>query len=211
MNKTIAPLLLTGLLLTACSGGSVDNPTPDAVLPLPPPGAANTDVPSVDVPTETPSTSASASAAGSVSPAPAAVLTLEPDGLSAAGAALRFGKDDQQTVRTALTEALSGAVMSQQVQCAQGERSQLVVDGFQTLFDPSGTFVGWTETGSAEREVTTEAGIGLRSTRDDIGRAFTTVTFDGDTFQVSDNGLSGTLDNLQQVKTLSAGETCPSR
>lgn len=210
MNKAIAPLILTGVLLTACSGGSGDNPTPDAVTPLPPLGAANTEVPSVDIPTETPTASASQAPSSSVSPAPGPSLVLQPDGLAAVGssAKLLFGEADQQTVRTALSGALSGDVTSQQVQCAQGERSQIVVDGFQTLFDPSDSFVGWTETGSPEREITTANGIGLRSTRDDLSRAYTTVTFDGDIFQVADDGLSGTLDNLQQVKTLSAGETC---
>ena len=204
MNKAIAPLVLSGVLLTACGGGNVDNPTPDEIFPTPAPGAANTGVPAITIPTD------SLNPSGSVSPAPEAILVLQPDGLSAAGssAMLVFGEAHQQTVRTVLTDTLTGEVVSQQVQCAQGERSQIVVDGFQTLFDPSGTFVGYTETGSAEREITTANGIGLRSTRDDIQRAYTTVTFEGDGFEVSDDGLSGTLDNLSQVETLSAGETC---
>lgn len=212
MKKAIAPLLLSGLLLAACSGGSVDDPTPDAVTPLPSLGAPNDEVPAITIPTETPSASASQSLE-STSPAPAPILVLQPDGLTAVGssAPLLFGEADQQTVRTALTSTLSGDVTSVQVQCAQGERSQIVVDGFETLFDPAGSFVGWTETGSAEREITTANGIGLRSTRDDVLRAYTNVTVDGDAFKVGDGGLSGTLDNLQQVQVLSAGQTCATR
>ncbi len=208
MKKAVAPLLLTGVLLSACSGGNVGDPIRDAVTPRP--GEANTGVPAVDVPSATPTPSATPSALPSVSPAPAPILVLQPDGLSAAGSSvtLVFGKADQQTVRTVLTGTITGSVTSEQAQCPQGERSRIVVDGFSTLFDPSGTFVGWTERGSAERDVTTATGIGLRSTRDDLLRAYASVTFDGGAFKIGDGGLSGTLDKLQQIQVLSAGETC---
>ena len=84
-------------------------------------------------------------------------------------------------------------------ECGQGPRKQVEYDGFTILLEGT-RFVGWTESGSAERDLMTDDGIALQVTLSEVREAQPDVEVLsaslGPEF-VSETGVSGFLDGTR--------------
>jgi hypothetical protein len=119
------------------------------------------------------------------------------------------------TVRGAVTRLLGPLRTSRRTDCAQGTRTSSSTHGFELLFDGS-RFVGWTDTGTSGRHLTTGDGIGVGVTVAAIEHSGTPVTLrrlDGGTAAWSSGpgGLDGRATSTSprgRVTMISSGETC---
>lgn len=186
--------------------------------------------------TDEPTGGATTAPAVPASPAPPSQVRLGADGLilvDPAGATtgrLDFSTAGVGTVRDALGRALGAGRDNPLPACPQGPRTSVQYDGFSVLLDGT-RFVGWTERGSAERNLTTTGGLGLQSSLADVRAALPdavvrngprgpefTAGGSGPTASpgvtpgaMATPGLSGLLDGttpMSRVTSMSGGETC---
>jgi hypothetical protein len=120
------------------------------------------------------------------------------------------------TVRTAVTRLLGPLTTSRRADCRQGPRASSRVRGFELLFDGD-RFVGWTDSGTSGRHLTTGDGIGVAITVAALEHSGTQVTLrrlDGGTaaWTSGPGGLDGRATSTSprgRVTLVSSGETCP--
>jgi hypothetical protein len=119
------------------------------------------------------------------------------------------------TVRTAVTRLLGPLSTRHRTDCEQGLRTSSTVGGLELLF--SGTrFVGWTDTGTPGRRLTTGDGIGVGVTVAALKDSGTDVTLDplpggGGEWTSGPGGLYGRTTSVAttgRVTLVSSGETC---
>jgi hypothetical protein len=215
MPSSLRPALAAAaaaLLLVGCSGGggagggggTSAGPVEAGAAPVP---VRTTEVP----PTSTPTPS------GDVPP----VLVLEGTGLGLLAedgsvAPLPFASTTPDALRLAVEDTVGPLTAGPLPDCAQGPRTALTAEGLQLLFDAD-LFAGWTETGAADRLLTTVDGVGLGSTLEELQSALPDVQVAAGAaggVWSSATGLSGTLtgtDPAAQVTSLSGGQTCAPR
>jgi hypothetical protein len=119
------------------------------------------------------------------------------------------------TVRTAVARLVGPATSRRRTDCEQGSRTSLSVGGLELLF--GGTrFVGWTDTGTPGRRLTTGDGIGVGITVAALRDSGTDVTLDrrpggGGEWTSGPGGLYGRTTSVAttgRVTLVSSGETC---
>jgi hypothetical protein len=120
------------------------------------------------------------------------------------------------TVRTVVTRLL-GSLTTRVRDCPQGSRTSSSTKGFQLLFD-RGRFVGWLDSGTSGRRLTTGDGIGVGITVAALEHSGTEVTIrrvEGGTtaeWTSGPGGLDGRATSTSprgRVTLVSSGETCP--
>lgn len=197
------------LLLVGCSGGTGSNggagePVQAGTAPLPVRTTEVTPSASPGPPTEVPP-----------------VLLLEGTGLGLLAedgsvAPLAFGSTPLEAVRVAVEDVVGPLTPVPLPDCAQGARTALAAEGFALLVEGD-LFAGWTETGAADRQLTTADGVGLGSSLEEVQSALPDVQVapgPAGGLWSSATGLSGTLtgtDPAAQVTALSGGQTCAPR
>lgn len=209
---TRSPFVLAvgALLLSGCGAGTAPTAPTAATAPTAPTASTGTSAaPSPAAPTGAVSTGLPPGALPTLvrKPAPSVVLAGSGLGLLSGGDTLRrldFGTD-AGTVRTQVEAAL-GRTGRRQVLCPQGPRTALSADGFSVLL-AGNRFVGWTERGSADRDLTTDRGLGLQASVADLRAGLLGLVVRGRTWTSAD-GLSGRLDADGRVQEISGGETC---
>jgi hypothetical protein len=232
-TTALALALVPALLVTGCSGdGGESDPAPTTPVPV-----STTATPTGATPSATSASagpSGSASATSTPTPRPSRVpppvsrpidsipqgsgdtVVLRGDGLAlASGTSIRlvpFGSS-VSTITTALAATLGKGKTSAQPECGQGPRTQVDYNGFTVLLDGA-KFVGWTESGSAERDLATADEIALQVTLAEVRQAFPKAKVSngslGPEFFVA-GGVSGLLDGTapqSRVTLLYGGETC---
>jgi hypothetical protein len=119
------------------------------------------------------------------------------------------------TVRTAVTRLVGPLKTERRTDCKQGVRTSSTVGGLELLF--RGTrFVGWTDTGTPGRRLTTGDGIGVGITVAALEDSGTDVTVDplpggGGEWTSGPGGLYGRTTSVAtsgHVTLVASGETC---
>src|SRR3954471_7042700 len=119
------------------------------------------------------------------------------------------------TVRTAVTRLVGPLATKRRTDCEQGVRTSSTVGGLELLF--RGTrFVGWTDTGTPGRRLTTGDGIGVGITVATLEHSGTVVTLDrrpggGGEWTSGPGGFYGRTTSVTtsgRVTLVSSGETC---
>jgi hypothetical protein len=119
------------------------------------------------------------------------------------------------TVRRVVTRLVGAPVTRRRTDCEQGLRTSSTVGGLELLF--RGTrFVGWTDTGTRGRRLTTGDGIGVGITVAALKDSGTDVTLDrlpggGGEWTSGPGGLYGRTTSVAatgRVTLVSSGETC---
>jgi hypothetical protein len=208
--RRLAVIPASLVALVACAGGGA--------------GTGSVVDPGVGTATSAASASgATASASGGEVPDAAPVgnpkLILEAGGLGVAVDETRvdhlpFGTA-AGTVRTGVSRLLGPLTTSRRTDCAQGTRTSSRARGFELLFD-GGRFVGWTDTGTSGRHLTTGDGIAVGVTVAALEHSGTQVTLrrlEGGTaaWTSGPGGLDGRATSTSprgRVTMVSSGETC---
>jgi hypothetical protein len=119
------------------------------------------------------------------------------------------------TVRTAVTRLVGPLETERRTDCKQGVRTSSTVGGLELLF--RGTrFVGWADTGTPGRHLTTGDGIGVGITVAALEDSGTDVTIDplpggGGEWASGPGGLYGRTTSVAtsgRVTLVASGETC---
>lgn len=212
VRRTASAALTLTLVLAGCSGGNDDGASPAApttAAPSPSASASPTVKPSRVPPVTAPVDPASSGAGVTV--------VLEPDGLGfrhegASISEVPFGAS-VSTVTTALASSLGTGTTRSLPECGQGPRTQVEYNGFTVLLDKN-RFVGWTESGSPTRDLSTADDIRLQVTLAEVKQAYPKTQVStgsvGPEF-FNENGISGFLDGTtsqSRVTQLYGGETC---
>jgi hypothetical protein len=119
------------------------------------------------------------------------------------------------TVRTAVTRLVGPLTTEHRTDCEQGVRTSSTVGGLELLFRGD-RFVGWTDTGTPGRRLTTGDGIGVGITVAALEDSGTDVTVDplaggGGQWTSGPGGLYGRTTSVApsgHVTLVSSGETC---
>ena len=166
-------------------------------------------------PTAAPSPGTSPDASSTAAPLGQGTLLLRGDGLALrtpeGTSMIPFGSGTS-VVAPALAASV-GEPRPEAVDCGQGTRQSLGVEGFYVLFDGD-RFVGWDESSGA---LTTEDGLALGATKAQVQAALPDASFTTSTLGpefTSSSGLGGVLDGdaaTSLVLGLTAGESCAAR
>lgn len=127
---------------------------------------------------------------------------------------LPFGTS-ARTVRPAVARLVGPLTTRRRTGCEQGARTSSTAGGLELLFQGS-RFVGWTDTGTKGRELTTGDGIGVGITVAALQGSGTDVTVDplpggGGEWSSGPGGLYGRATSASakgRVTLVSSGETC---
>jgi hypothetical protein len=119
------------------------------------------------------------------------------------------------TVRTAVTRLVGPLATKRRTDCEQGLRTSSTAGGLELLFRGS-RFVGWTDTGTPGRHLTTGDGIGVGITvaaLEDSGTGVTLERLPGGRVEWTSGpgGLYGRTTSVAaagRVTLVSSGETC---
>jgi hypothetical protein len=119
------------------------------------------------------------------------------------------------TVRTAVTRLIGRLATQRRTDCEQGVRTSSTAGGLELLFRGD-RFVGWTDTGTPGRRLTTGDGIGVGITVAALQDSGTDVTLDplpggGGEWTSVPGGLYGRTTSVAatgRVTLVSSGETC---
>jgi hypothetical protein len=119
------------------------------------------------------------------------------------------------TVRTAVARLLGPLKTTRRSDCEQGMRTSSTVGGLELLFR-GGRFIGWTDTGTPGRRLTTGDGIGVGITVAALEDSGTDVTVHplpggGGEWTSGPGGLYGRTTSVAtsgHVTLVSSGETC---